>query len=218
MKRIESSAPTSCAPPIDRGQLDRHLALFRRHEFGNRILPLQYLVWMGIALSVGIGIAALGVGYIPQQDISRMLSEHFSADGISYGRIFGQLLLSLTPSCLLLIGAALTYFNRGISLVVMGMESSLHGVCLYAMCRAGCPLPHMTVYTAWALGRLCLLLSLAVTSGRALRQRRHPRRTTEPEAYSPWRTLSGDAVAYLTELLCGLALCAATAGLYRLIS
>ena len=218
MKRIESSNKTIASPPIDREQLARHLARFRRREFENRIMPLQYLVWMGIALSVGIGIAALGVGHIPKQDIAHTLSEHFVATDVSYARLFCRLLLSLIPSCLLLIGAALTYFNRAIALLVIGIESGLHGVCLYTMCRAGCPLPWMALYTVWVVGRLGTLFAIALTSGRVLRRRHHPSGDADPKGPQTWRSLTHDATVYLTEFLSGLALCAAVAGLYRLIS
>ena len=215
MKRLESSA-TICSPPIDQEKLGRRIALFRMRRFENRLLPFRYLIWIGIGLSVGCGIAALGAGSLPRSAVSALLSRHFAADPLAFGDVWRRLILTLLPVCLALIGASFTYFGGVASTVIMAAEGVLQGVCLYTLCRYGCPGSWIAVYAAWAIGRLCLLLTVAVTAGRAVRCR-----AIEGNGAADRKQALSSILRYTLilalELVAGTVLCAAVGGLYVML-
>ena len=215
MKRLESSA-TICSPPIDQEKLGRRIALFRMRRFESRLLPFRYLIWMGIGLSVGCGVAALGIGSLPRSDVTDLLSRHFAADPPVFGDVWRRLILTLLPVCLALIGASFTYFGGVASTVIVMTEGVLQGVCLYTLCRCGCPGSWIAVYAAWAVGRLSLLMTVAVTAGRAVRCR-----VTEGNGAADRNQKSSSGLRYTlvlaTELVVGTALCAAVGGLYVML-
>ena len=210
MKRLESSVSPPCFSSDD-----RHIALMRQRRFETRLMPLQFVIWLGIALSVGIGIAALGIGHLSLDYTNHTLTTHF-AKSPSFSALFGRLCLSLLPICFLWSGIGLAY-RRLISLAALltvGIEGLLSGVCLFILIRGSYPLVWIAVYATWRLLRMMLIFCMVIQA-HAMAHRRQEQKWLGDSTHAPrTRYLR----VCLAEWLCGTAICAVVGGLYLLIN
>ena len=210
MKRLESSAASPCFSSDD-----RHIALMRRRRFETRLMPLQYVVWLGIALAVGVGIAALGSSQLSlDHHTVDLLTDHFTQTR-SFYVMFGRLCLSLLPICVLWSVMGFAYYRliALAALLTLGAEGILSGTCLLILFGGSYPLLWGVVYAAWRLLRTVLILYMVIRARTTAHKRQEAKWLSDPAA-APRTHLVWIGLA---EWLCGTAICAIVSGLYLLI-